>query len=97
MRVSYLGVDDMAQALYDVAEFLPKAIEAMAIARELVREELAAIYPRLLGHEERPARASAPHFMWAGRSRPSALSKAFRLLGMRVVLAGSQTGTEARL
>jgi nitrogenase molybdenum-cofactor synthesis protein NifE len=92
MRVSYLGVDDMAQALYDVADFF-KSESAMESARELVRQELAKIYPRLkeLRKDLKGKRAA----LYVGGSfKAFSLVKAFRLLGMQVVLAGSQTGTQ---
>ena len=92
MRVSYLGVDDMAQALYDVAEFF-KSEEAMEKARELVREELAAIYPQLLAMRKDLKGKRAALYV-GGAFKAFSLIKAFRLLGMKVVLAGSQTGTE---
>ncbi len=93
LRVSYLGVDHMAQALYDVAEFF-KCEEAMARARELVRQELAVIYPRLLDLRKDLEGKRAALYV-GGAFKAFSLIKSFRLLGMKVVLAGSQTGTEA--
>jgi nitrogenase molybdenum-cofactor synthesis protein NifE len=92
LRVSYLGVDDMAQALYDVADFF-KSQSAMELAQELVRQELAKIYPRLkeLRKDLQGKRAA---LYVGGAFKAFSLIKAFRLLGMQVVLAGSQTGTQ---
>ena len=92
MRVSYLGVDDMAQALYDVAEFF-KSPEAMERAKDLVREELARIYPRLLELRKDLEGMRAALYV-GGAFKAFSLIKSFRLLGMKVMLAGSQTGTQ---
>lgn len=92
MRVSYLGVDDMAQALYDVADFF-KSESAMEKAQELVRQELAQIYPRLKALREDLKGKRAALYV-GGAFKAFSLIKAFRLLGMQVVLAGSQTGTQ---
>jgi len=91
MRVSYLGADDMAQALYDVADFF-KSDDAMERAKELVREELARIYPRLKELRKDLEGKRAALYV-GGAFKAFSLIKAFRLLGMKVVLAGSQTGT----
>jgi nitrogenase molybdenum-cofactor synthesis protein NifE len=91
MRVSYLGVDDMAQALYDVAEFF-KSQSALEAAKELVREELAKIYPQLQKMREDLEGKRAALYV-GGVFKAFSLVKSFRLLGMQVVLAGSQTGT----
>lgn len=91
MRVSYLGVDDMAQALYDVADFF-KSPEAMEQAKELIREELAKIYPRLKELRKDLEGKRAAIYV-GGAFKAFSLIKSFRLLGMKVVLAGSQTGT----
>lgn len=92
MRVSYLGVDDMAQALYDVADFF-KSESAMEKAQQLVRQELAQIYPRLKDLREDLKGKRAALYV-GGAFKAFSLIKAFRLLGMQVVLAGSQTGTQ---
>jgi nitrogenase molybdenum-cofactor synthesis protein NifE len=91
-RVSYLGVDDMAQALYDVAEFF-ESEAAMARARQLVRRELAVIYPRLMDLR-RDLEGKRAALYVGGAFKAFSLLKSFRLLGMKVVLAGSQTGTQ---
>ena len=46
MRVSYFGVEDMAESLYSVARFFEdQEPEIMARTQELVREELSVLYP----------------------------------------------------
>lgn len=92
MRVSYLGVDDMAQALYDVAEFF-KSQEAMERAKKLVRQEVAAVYPRLM-ELRRDLQGKRAALYVGGAFKAFSLIKSFRLLGMKVMLAGSQTGTQ---
>ena len=92
MRVSYLGVEDMAQALYDVAEFFGDAA-MMERTRELVRQELAKLYPKLQELRQDLAGKKAALYV-GGAFKAFSLIKAFRILGMQVVLAGSQTGTE---
>jgi len=92
LRVSYLGADDMAQALYDVAEFF-ESQTAMEKAQELVREELAKIYPRLKELRKGLQGKRAALYI-GGAFKAFSLIKAFRLLGMKVMLAGSQTGTQ---
>ena len=84
-------MDDMAQALYDVADFF-KSTQAMERAKELVRRETAGIYPRLkeLRKDLQGKRAA---LYVGGAFKAFSLIKSFRLLGMKVVLAGSQTGT----
>ena len=92
LRVSYLGVDDMAQALYDVADFFGDPLMA-ARAQELVSRELGALYPQLMELRQDLQGKRAAMYV-GGAFKAFSLIKAFRLLGMRVVLAGSQTGTE---
>ncbi|RJR36476.1 MAG: nitrogenase iron-molybdenum cofactor biosynthesis protein NifE [Deltaproteobacteria bacterium] len=91
VRVSYFGVEDMAESLYTVARFFddPKVMER---TRKLVRDELAGLYPRL--QEFRRALTGKKAAIYVGGAfKAFSLVKAFRLLGMEVVLVGSQTGT----
>ncbi len=91
LRVSYFGVEDMAESLYAVAGFF-KDPEIMDRTRELVREELSRLYPRL--QEFRRALTGKKAAIYVGGAfKAFSLVKAFRLLGMQVVLVGSQTGT----
>ena len=93
-RVSYFGVEDMAQALYDVAAFFqdkdPGIIER---TRQLVKEELSVLYPELQKFRKDLAGKKAAIYV-GGAFKAFSLVKAFRLLGMQVVMVGSQTGTE---
>lgn len=94
LRVSYFGVDDMAEALYSVARFFePQDSAIMTRTRELVREELSALYPKI--QEFRKALEGKKAAIYVGGAfKAFSLVKAFRLLGMSVVLVGSQTGTQ---
>jgi nitrogenase molybdenum-cofactor synthesis protein NifE len=92
IRVSYFGVEDMAESLYAVARFF-KDPEMMERTRELVREELAILYPRLWEFQQALSGKKAAIYV-GGAFKAFSLVKAFRLLGMQVVLVGSQTGTK---
>jgi nitrogenase molybdenum-cofactor synthesis protein NifE len=92
MRVSYFGVEDMAESLYAVARFF-KDREIMARTRALVKDELAVIYPRLETYRKALAGKKAAIYV-GGAFKAFSLVKAFRLLGMDCVMVGSQTGTE---
>jgi len=94
IRVSYFGVEDMAEALYSVARFFedrdPRIMER---ARDLVREELSTLYPKLQEYRKALQGKKAAIYV-GGAFKAFSLIKAFRLIGMQVVLVGSQTGTE---
>jgi nitrogenase molybdenum-cofactor synthesis protein NifE len=94
MQVSYFGVDDMAESLYRTAEFFQKqSPDVMRLAKELVKEELATLYPKLQEYARVLAGKKAAIYV-GGAFKAFSLVKAFRLLGMQTVLVGSQTGTE---
>jgi nitrogenase molybdenum-cofactor synthesis protein NifE len=92
IRVSYFGVEDMAESLYNVARFFQDP-EIMARTQELVREELTVLYPQLQKYREALSGKKAAIYV-GGAFKAFSLVKAFRLLNMQVVLVGSQTGTE---
>ena len=93
LRVSYFGVEDMSQALYDVAEHFHDP-EMMARTRALVKAELDQLYPRLMElRRDLEGRKAAIYV--GGAFKAFSLVKSFRLLGMQTVLVGSQTGAEA--
>jgi len=94
LRVSYFGVEDMAESLYAVAKFFEgKDPDIMARTRELVREELSVLYPQLEKYRKALTGKKAAIYV-GGTFKAFSLVKAFRLLGMQVVMVGSQTGTE---
>ena len=91
LRVSYFGVEDMAESLYSVARFFNDP-EMMHRTRELVREELSMLQPQIQEYRRDLTGKKAAIYV-GGAFKAFSLVKAFRLLGMQVVLVGSQTGT----
>jgi nitrogenase molybdenum-cofactor synthesis protein NifE len=91
LRVSYFGVEDMAESLYAVARFFNDP-EMMHRTRELVREELSLLQPQIQEYRRVLTGKKAAIYV-GGAFKAFSLVKAFRLLGMQVVLVGSQTGT----
>lgn len=90
MKVSYFGIEDMADSLYAVAEFF-KDEEIMKRTRRLVREEVRELYPQLQKYRNALKGKKAAIYV-GGAFKAISLVKAFRLIGMDVVVAGSQTG-----
>lgn len=94
LRVSYFGVEDMSEALYEIARFFePKDPQIMERTKELVKNELTELYPKLQEYRRELSGKKAAIYV-GGAFKAFSLVKAFRLLGMQVVLVGSQTGTE---
>jgi nitrogenase molybdenum-cofactor synthesis protein NifE len=93
IRVSYSGVDDMAESLYSVARHFDDP-ELMEKAIKLVREELSALLPELKKYREALKGKKAAVYV-GGAFKAFSLIKAFRMLDMEVVMVGSQTGTTA--
>lgn len=91
IRVSYFGIEDMAKALYDVADHFKDDPRIQERARHLVREEINDVYPRLREIRRDLAGKRAAIYV-GGAFKAFSLIKALRYLGMQVVLAGSQTG-----
>jgi nitrogenase molybdenum-cofactor synthesis protein NifE len=83
----------MAKALYDVAEHFgdPVLIER---AQEVVRQELDQVLPQIMEFRRQLMGKKAAVYV-GGAFKAFSLIKCFRMLGMRTVLVGSQTGTEA--
>jgi len=91
MRVSYFGIEDMSDALYDVARFF-KDDDMMDKAREMVKEEFARLMPQLTWYKERLSGKKAAIYV-GGAFKAISLVKALRLIGVQSVIVGSQTGT----
>ena len=91
-RVSYFGIEDMAQALYDTAGFFsersPGMVERTA---ELVGQELAAIMPRIAQYRSKLEGRKAAVYV-GGAFKAFSLVRALRQLGMDTLMVGSQTG-----
>ena len=91
-RVSYFGIEDMAQALYDTAEFFakrsPGIVERTA---EFVRGELAAVMPQIARYRSKLEGRKAAVYV-GGAFKAFSLVRALRQLGMNTLMVGSQTG-----
>ena len=93
-RVSYFGLEDMAQALYDVADLFADEDPGMAARAEaLVAAEMARVLPLLAPFRKDLEGARAAIYV-GGAFKAHSLIKALRHLGMRTVLVGSQTGNK---
>lgn len=91
MRVSYFGLEDMSDALYEVAKFF-KDDDMLAKARELVREEFNRLMPVIKDYREKLVGKKAAIYV-GGSFKAISLIKALRLIGVQTVVVGSQTGT----
>jgi len=92
IRVSYFGIEDMSKALYDVADFFGDD-EIINAARDLVQREVAQIMPllRKYRHDLQGRRAA---IYTGGAFKAFSLVRSLRTLGVKTVLAGSQTGNK---
>ena len=90
MKVSYFGIEDMSDALYEVARFF-KDEEMMQNARELVKNEISTLLPALQPYRNKLEGKKAAIYV-GGAFKAISLVKALRLLGMKTVVVGSQTG-----
>jgi nitrogenase molybdenum-cofactor synthesis protein NifE len=90
MKVSYFGIEDMSEALYEVAKFF-KDEEMMTKARELVSNEISKLLPALQPYRQKLEGKKAAIYV-GGAFKAISLVKALRLLGMQTVVVGSQTG-----
>jgi nitrogenase molybdenum-cofactor synthesis protein NifE len=91
-RVSYFGLEDMAQALYQAAEFFSDQPAILEAAKALVKDELSTLLPLLVQARSRLEGKRAAVYVGGGFKAIS-LIKALRHLGIRTVLVGSQTGS----
>ena len=91
LRVSYFGVEDMAEALYSVAEYFKDPV-LLERAQQLIKKEIAALTPELSRYKKALQGKKAAIYV-GGAFKAFSLVKAFRLIGMDVVMVGSQTGT----
>lgn len=91
LRVSYFGIEDMAQALYDIARFFDDPA-VMERTQNLVKEELEAIMPQIEQYR-RVLQGRRAAIYVGGAFKAFSLVRALRLLGIDSVLVGSQTGT----
>ncbi len=92
LRVSYFGIEDMSKALYDVADFFDDDTIRHA-AQDLVREEVAKILPKMRRYRADLEGKRAAVYT-GGAFKTFSLVRSLRTLGMKTVLAGSQTGNQ---
>ena len=93
-RVSYFGLEDMAQALYDVADMFAEEDPGMpARAAAVVAEEIGRVMPALAAYRKDLEGRSAAIYV-GGAFKAHSLIKALRHLGMKTVVVGSQTGNK---
>lgn len=93
IRVSYFGLEDMSSALYDVAKHFEDNGEILERTKELVSTEISRIFPLLQKYKDALTGKKAAIYV-GGAFKAFSLIKALKYLGMKVVLAGSQTGTK---
>lgn len=93
IRVSYFGIEDTAQALYDVASFFNDQPDIMKQTGKLVQKEVSAILPELEDIKTELNGKRAAIYV-GGAFKAFSLIKALKHLGMEVVLVGSQTGNK---
>lgn len=92
MRVSYFGIEDMSDALYEVARFFKNDL-MMEKAKDLVREEVGNLLPKLRFYKAALNGKKAAIYV-GGAFKAISLIKALRMIGVETVIAGSQTGNK---
>jgi nitrogenase molybdenum-cofactor synthesis protein NifE len=90
LRVSYFGVEDMSRSLYEVAEHFQDAA-MLDRARKMVAEEVTTLLPELRRYREALQGKRAAIYT-GGAFKAFSLVRSLRTLGMKTVVAGSQTG-----
>jgi nitrogenase molybdenum-cofactor synthesis protein NifE len=90
IKVSYLEIEDMSDALYEVAKFFDDEI-MMDKTRELVKDELNHLLPALEPYKKALYGKIAAIYV-GGAFKAISLVKALRLIGIKTMIAGTQTG-----
>jgi nitrogenase molybdenum-cofactor synthesis protein NifE len=90
IRVSFFGIEDMTKALYQVVERVGDEA-MMERAQRLVQGEVAAIMPEIKKYREKLSGARALVYT-GGAFKVFSLVRSLRTLGIKTVVAGSQTG-----
>ncbi|MFI4910475.1 MAG: nitrogenase iron-molybdenum cofactor biosynthesis protein NifE [Sedimentisphaeraceae bacterium JB056] len=91
IRVSYFGIEDMAKALYDVADFF-KDEAILEKAKALVQREIGKIMPQITAIRKDLEGKKAAVYT-GGAFKAFSLVRSLRMLGIQTVIAGSQTGS----
>ncbi|MBN2595857.1 MAG: nitrogenase iron-molybdenum cofactor biosynthesis protein NifE [Marinifilaceae bacterium] len=92
IKVSYFGIEDMADALYEAAGFFNND-EMLQKAKDLVSKEIRTLLPALTPFKEKLQGKKAAIYV-GGAFKAISLVKALRLIGMKTVMVGSQTGNK---
>lgn len=92
LRVSYFGIEDMSDALYNVARFFDNQ-DMMDKAIELVRTEVSDLLPKLEFYKKALNGKKAAIYV-GGAFKAISLIKALRMIGVKTVVVGSQTGNK---
>lgn len=92
IRVSYFGLEDMARALYDVADLFKDA-KVTSKTAALVKREIAAVQPGLERMRTHLTGKQAAVYT-GGAFKAFSLVRSLRTLGMKTVIVGSQTGSK---
>lgn len=92
IKVSYFGIEDMSDALYEVAKFF-KDDEMLEKAKALVKEEIEKVTPLIKEYKKALQGKKAAIYV-GGAFKAISLIKALRLLGIETVVVGSQTGNK---
>ncbi|MCX7725369.1 MAG: nitrogenase iron-molybdenum cofactor biosynthesis protein NifE [Chitinispirillaceae bacterium] len=90
IRVSFFGLEDMSNSLYETAKFFGKE-EIIKKTSNLIVEESNAILPQLFSIKRRLNGKKAALYV-GGAFKAISLVKALRTIGVKTVLAGTQTG-----
>lgn len=90
MKVSYFGIEDMSDALYEVARFF-KSDALYQKAKQLVTDELQLLLPGLQKFKDKLQGKKSAIYV-GGAFKAISLVKALRLIGVKTVVVGSQTG-----
>lgn len=91
MKVSYFGIEDMSDALYEVAKFFGNN-SFLNNAKEIVCSEFSRLMPILKEYKAKLDGKKAAIYV-GGSFKAISLIKALRLIGIKTVVVGSQTGT----
>jgi nitrogenase molybdenum-cofactor synthesis protein NifE len=89
-RVSFFGLEDTSAALYEAAKFLNDP-EVLQRTQSLVSREIGKVYPELKRYRQALQGKKAALYV-GGAFKAFSLVRALRTLGMKTVMAGTQTG-----
>jgi nitrogenase molybdenum-cofactor synthesis protein NifE len=92
MRVSYFGIEDMSESLYQVARFFSSE-KMLQNAASLVGQEVGGLLPKLNEYKKSLRGKKAAVYV-GGAFKAISLIKALRMIGVETVIVGSQTGNK---